>query len=184
MKLFTFTTTSHSTGRQGFTLIETFVAITVFAVAIAGPLTLASSSLSSTNYAKDQITAYFLAQEGLEMIKNNRDFYFLNGLSFSTFRTSLVTSGCVDTDGCIIDATGILEPPLNLIRCSGVCPVLRKDPSGLYGYTLSWSDSVFTRKINIRVISNDEVVVVSHVSWVGPFQNNSVTLTNELFDWN
>ena len=57
----------------GFTLIESLVAITILVTAILGPMTIAATGISSAIYARDQETAFFLAQEGLEYVRNVRD---------------------------------------------------------------------------------------------------------------
>jgi len=52
----------------GFTMIEAFVAITVLLVAVLGPLTLITRAIIDGNYAKYQVTASFLMQEGLDLV--------------------------------------------------------------------------------------------------------------------
>ncbi|OHA60586.1 MAG: hypothetical protein A2556_00260 [Candidatus Vogelbacteria bacterium RIFOXYD2_FULL_44_9] len=52
---------------RGFTMIEAFVAITVLLVAVLGPLTLITRAIIDGNYAKYQVTASFLMQEGLDL---------------------------------------------------------------------------------------------------------------------
>ncbi len=59
--------------KKGFTIVETLVAVTILMIAIAGPLSVASRGLSASIYARDQMTATFLAQESMEIIKNTRD---------------------------------------------------------------------------------------------------------------
>ena len=48
-------------------MIEAFVAITVLLVAVLGPLTLITRAIIDGNYAKYQVTASFLMQEGLDL---------------------------------------------------------------------------------------------------------------------
>ena len=50
---------------RGFTLIETLIAVLILTTAIAGPLTIASKGLTATLVAKDQISAFYLAQDAV-----------------------------------------------------------------------------------------------------------------------
>lgn len=59
--------------KKGFTLIETLVSIFLLLLAITGPLTFAQSSLQNAFYARDQIIAFYLAQDAIETIKHMRD---------------------------------------------------------------------------------------------------------------
>jgi prepilin-type N-terminal cleavage/methylation domain-containing protein len=58
---------------RGFTLVETLVAVLLLTVAIAGPLTIISKSLITALVAKDQVTAFFLAQDAVEYVRFVRD---------------------------------------------------------------------------------------------------------------
>lgn len=63
---------------RGFTILETLIAITVLVFAITGPLSLVAGSIRSSGYARDSITAFYLAQEAVEYIRNMRDINALN----------------------------------------------------------------------------------------------------------
>ncbi len=64
---------TNKNNKKGFTLIETFVAITVLVIAVLGPMTLLSRALQDSRYIKDEVTATFLAQEGVELVINDRN---------------------------------------------------------------------------------------------------------------
>lgn len=64
---------------DGFTLVETLVAIAVLMIGVAGPLAVASRGLNAALYSRDQMTATFLAQETMEYVKNIRDNNLENG---------------------------------------------------------------------------------------------------------
>lgn len=115
--------------KKGFTLVETMVAIAILMLAILGPLSIASSGLRSSQFSKDQITAYYLAQEGIEYARYERDDnYILNqqGANPSTDWLSRLSkcegSGCEldtvewfkDTDNDPTnDGSELISPPTN-----------------------------------------------------------------------
>ena len=68
-----------NTKNTGFTLVETLVAIAILMIAIAGPLTVAEKGLSAAIYARDKLIGSYLAQDGMEAIKNIVDTNELNG---------------------------------------------------------------------------------------------------------
>ena len=56
----------------GFTLIESLVAISILLLSISAPLTIASKGLASSFFARDQITAFYLAQDAVEYIRDRK----------------------------------------------------------------------------------------------------------------
>jgi Tfp pilus assembly protein PilV len=62
---------------KGFTLVETLVSISIFTVSILGLLSILSQGISDTGYAKQKMIAAYLAQEGIEYVRNMRDTYVL-----------------------------------------------------------------------------------------------------------
>lgn len=72
---------------KAFTLVETLVAISIFTVSLLGMMSVLGSSIANTNYAKQKITAEYLAQEGIEYARNIRDNYVLYpGHTWAEFR--------------------------------------------------------------------------------------------------
>jgi prepilin-type N-terminal cleavage/methylation domain-containing protein len=95
---------------KGFTLIETLIAIAVLSLAVTGPMTIAQKSLSSAMYARDQITAYYLAQDAIEYVRNVRDSNRLhrnNGNPATDWLTGgangLTLSECILGSPCVIN---------------------------------------------------------------------------------
>lgn len=58
---------------KGFTILETLVAITIILIAITGPLDIIAHSLKASYYSRDEVTAFYLAQEAIEYARNQRD---------------------------------------------------------------------------------------------------------------
>lgn len=58
---------------QGFTLIETFGAITILVISVLGPLSLLSANIADGSIIKNQMTANYLAQEGIELVIRERN---------------------------------------------------------------------------------------------------------------
>ena len=59
--------------KKAFTLVETLVAISIFTMAILGLMSILSKGVTDTSYAKQKMTASYLAQDGIEYVRNLRD---------------------------------------------------------------------------------------------------------------
>lgn len=178
--------TRHTAG-AGFTLVETLVAIAILMISIAGPLVIASKGLRSAIYARDQMTATFLAQESMEVIKNMRDnnirvsgdeTTWLNGLSYNINTPSSGT--CYDsTHGC--DASAI-DSPAVVTSCGSGCQLVITGT----GYSNSLSagpSSIFKRLYYFTHPAgypDNEVRVTVSVLWNEGTIPNEIDLSSEL----
>ena len=186
--------------QRGFTLIETFIAITVLLFAILGPMTLVSRSIADASYAANQITAFYLAQEGLELIINQREQN--ENLSDDQWLVNL--------DNCVIEVGGpevvckvYLDAESSQIVAES-CPVegcerFVLDNEGRYTYDdlpgiVNPKQTLFSRKVSIRPLEPvlittsggeldeltiDAVVDVT-VDWDDKGRNRSFTLSTLL----
>jgi len=177
--------------QKGFTLVETLVAIGILSLSLAGTFTAAQNGLQNSTFAKDQITASYLAQEAVEYIKNIRDQNSLASLN------SQATGGAAQnwltglsaqaSDPCYFGKTCMIDVPLkNVSSCPGswgTCPVLLQDPvSGLFGYTAGWTATRFKREVQFRSISANEVMVTVSMSWTSGSFSKTVNVTEDLFN--
>lgn len=151
---------------RGFTIVETLVAVAILMISIAGPLTIAQKGLMAALYARDQVTASFLAQELMENIKNTRDGYVQTpGSSFAQFIADKITNAAP----------------------SNTCPVapvqLYTDTNGRYVIS-GGTPSRFYRSycFELPINSNNEVKAVVRVQWANGTIDNEVKLENELFN--
>lgn len=180
---------------RGFTVVETLVAITVLAIAIAGPLSIAFQGLRSAELAKDQITASYLAQEGIEFIRAKRDENYLNGNPVTWASLFNTCNVAVDPDGCWVDMS---EIPATWGSCgNAACTAIGENPvdyqssTGLYGHSLSSSvDSKYTRIIKMtgRDIDGDpgivdEYLISSTVTWKTGSIDRSITVEETITEW-
>ncbi len=162
---------------KGFTLIETMIAVFILAITITGTLGIISTSLYSSRYANNEITANYLAQEVSDYIRNDRDTIafqrmsdssygwtnFLNKYGFDTLGTCFSTAGCEIEP---VSSQSILDPS-NIYQCNTVntwetgtidCRILNYDENAtekvFYTYQTPLSGYIpsnFKRKVNMSI---------------------------------
>ena len=68
--------------KKGFSIVEVLVAVSILGVGLALPMTIAFQAIQTSNIARDQVIAFYLAQEGIELVRYVRD---TNILEFRIF---------------------------------------------------------------------------------------------------
>lgn len=198
MKLHLFKQKKIST-KKGFTLLETFVAITILMISIVGPLTIAQSSLSSAYNSRDRITAYYLAQDAIEYVRARRDTTFASGTNnWATF-IGIINTGCPNknTVPCKIDSSvsgltiGSCQNDVkgNLALGLQCAKMMYNTARGMYGYCTSgctgWVTTDFTRDIYIREVNtgggHNEIEITVKIGWRGA--KTPLVVREYLFDW-
>ena len=163
------------TTNKGFTIVESLVAISILVLAITGATSAIQTGISSYIFSKDQIIAFYLAQEGFEQIRNIRD---ENGLKKISWWTGL--GACFSPSACTVDPVVSSVPS----ACTpGSCQVLKQDPStGFFGYT-SGSDTIFRREIVLTSINAHEILVLVTVNWSKGTMSKQFRAKENLLDW-
>jgi len=183
----------------GFTIIETFIAITILIISIVGPFTLVMTALSVSKATKGQITAMYLAQEAIEYVRNIRDENILTG---NNWLTDLNGVKMIDTGGVItyiedptrncIDNKCIVNTPVHrdVTICSGDCPSIKfNSDSKIYRHDVVGDpsltkDSVFTRTVEIEEITdNIEVIITVIMEWQEGPREASFIISEHLLNW-
>jgi prepilin-type N-terminal cleavage/methylation domain-containing protein len=186
--------------RGGFTLIETMIAVLLLSIAIAGPLTLAAQGLSSALISKDQIGAFYLAQDAVEYIRFARDSNCLasgSPCSSSTWLTGLVGPGLCSTDGTVACAIDSIQGTVSSATCGGgaLCTTpLFYDPTDHYfcyqGGSTNCTQPTPERYVrSVQIVTpvggnSSEAEVIVTVSWTGQGGlTHQVIVRENLFDW-
>lgn len=188
----------YSTQQSGFSLVETLVAMTLLMIVVVGPMTISINASKSTSYSSEQVTAFFLAQEGAELVQNERDEFMLNssrlggGLSdpwseFTDTSSAGVLEECYTSNGCGLYSTAGTAPVAsNPANCgsSGACRLYfdASGERGRYTHVSSGNEpTIFERRIYLTETAAGEVRVRSTVSWFTDSARAQQTVTAETY---
>lgn len=188
------------TNKNGYSLVEVLVAISILMLSIVGPITIAAKSLQSAQYARQQNTAFFLAQEGISAInaiRNDAALSFYNNPVTNPNPWIWATnppatwSPCFNVNiGCNIDFRDA-TPIDNVVSCATLanCTLRFDESQNRAVYTLAGSGvlSPYRRIITLqRSPTNllNEVLVTSRVEWTSGLLGGTqvVTLSTSLFN--
>ena len=189
--------------KKGFTLVETLVALSIFSLSVLALMVALGGGLKSTNFAKSKITASYLAQEGIELMRNMRDTFVLydggagDGWPLFIAHVNDCVPASTNIKGCIFhtedlvneDLYGYQVRPIAEIEIegctTGLCPKLYFHPdTGAYDYDPSGDGTVisdFRRRTWIQTINGHEARIHSEVFWGE--EDNFVGFSQSIFDW-
>lgn len=201
--------TPHS--QSGFSLIETLVAITILLLVITGPIAISSQSARSASFSSEQVTAFLLAQEGVELIQKARDDLLVRSFATGASGTELTPwamftsltqsryASCFERAGTpntsercglsIATHNGAAVSDITVTNCSTLtnCTLYRTSNSQRSRFTHSASgaeQTKFIRYIVLESVNPNEVKVTSTVLWrQGSIQEDqSVVVESRLFN--
>jgi prepilin-type N-terminal cleavage/methylation domain-containing protein len=171
--------------QSGFSLVEVLVSITILLLVIVGPLQIIARSINSTNFATEQVHAWFLAQEGIELAQKGRDDLVLEDFEdklgggggtnpMSEFLSEYadcfdVNNGC----GLTIDngaASPVLVRPCGVIDCRLYLTARTNSDRSSYQHSISGNTiTPYTRVIKMEEVMDGtkvhEIKVTSTVTW-------------------
>jgi prepilin-type N-terminal cleavage/methylation domain-containing protein len=187
----------HKLTTRGFTLIEAMVAVTILTLSIAGPLFTANSAIVAAETARDQLTASYLAQEGIEYVREMRDDAYLNAYrnndpaaSADAWADFIGGSSVWSITSCIAIAC-TLDPTRamghvggSLEAYSGNAPLYLLT-NGVYSQQNLPGSQVqpFTRTIQAFTVSASDERIVSTVTWRYHTTTYTVTIYDHLTPW-
>lgn len=152
---------------KAFTLIEATIAIFLVTVGTVGAFSLIQRTIAFTSISSSQLTAAYLAQEGIEVIRNIRDTNYLevmpwdDGLSATAnYRLDYQSTGFPD-----LSCGNYLKYDGNFYTCS------------------SDGSAKFQRKITITKPEADRMKVSVEVSWQERGRSHQFVSQTELYNW-
>lgn len=152
-------------------MVESLVALTVLMMALVAALGAIEAAFTYAEEAEDRVTAYYLAQDAMEYIRNVRDENMLTTPDVTQWLKQILPTCKIDTSvtpnvgGCLVDTT-VKRPEQGLQNCSAPCfdptstsKVLKmatrsgvfvgyghEHPSALFGNTdITWTPTKFYR---------------------------------------
>lgn len=156
--------------QKGFTLLELTVAIFVIMVGIIGALSALQRATSTTFVSSSKLTAAYLAQEGIEIVRNLRDTNWIAGLSWDYGIICSPPSPC----DCEADYND------KFLNSYDENHYLRID-NGFYNYD-SGEETKFKRKITIS--KEPDILKISvQVSWKERGKDFQLTAQENIYDW-
>lgn len=171
--------------QQGFTLIETLVAIFILLISTTGPLSFAQSGLRASFLARDQVVAFYLAQDATETIKNLRDNNSLIKNPWLTLPDSKTFLSECSGDGCRMQ-TG---SDLIIEKCtSTTCNPMHYDKVKREFVLDSNSDTIpskYTRTIYFTdIVPNREAQIIVKVKWDTTFfSEREIVVQENIYNW-
>lgn len=154
---------------SGFSLIEIATALFIISIGLLGVLSLITQNIQAENINKNKLTASQLAQEGLELVRNQRGDNWLTNDNWDEGITS---------DDYIADHTGVLEPVSSISEAS-----LQMDDNGYYVHNNSHDDTIFRRMITIESASNASTSVSCRVEWSEKGRTLKYVADTVLYNW-
>jgi Tfp pilus assembly protein PilV len=173
--------------KTGFTLVETLIAIFILVLSVTGPMSVAQNSLKASFLARDQISAFYLAQDAIEYLKNEKDTNMIKKISDDTqeiFSSNYMTNCSIKP--CAIDTT---RSSSAVSTCpSGSCAPLCFDQV-TQNYKTSGSScstlSKFTREVYMKNGESGEYIITVVIRWKSNFSlsDKKIVVQENIYNW-
>jgi len=170
----------------GFTILETIIAVLIVGISISAIVVVAGGGAQKAIQSKDRLIAAYLAQEGVELVRNVRDTTFLvfeDELGIDTrwnsFKTSMApcfVSGCAvafDRDG---------DLPVAVSTSGGGIFLLFDKSTGIYSYEAG-DKTIFNRQVIMTELNPGTIEVTVIVDYKEGTQNRTYTTKEQLYNW-
>ncbi len=174
---------------RAFSLVEVLVAITILLLVVVTPMTIVTQANNSTSFANEQLIAFFLAQEGLEIVEKGRNDLYLQHFRtigplltpmgrFSATNNNNIFNWCLRSDNCGVQIAndGTIAQAIRCDNSSNNCRLYYHASNQRSKYvhvtgtpTNNQIITPYTRKIRMEPQNVDgklhEMKVTSTVTW-------------------
>lgn len=163
--------THHFLRQNGFTLLEVLFSLFLLAAAMVGAASLLLRITSFLPASKEQLQASYLAQEGVEIVRNMRDANIIKINKTGTGNWNDGLTSCAALTGC--------EADYNDTSLAAFGHFLQiKD--GFYEYGAGVA-TPFRRKITIDTGIADKLKVTVQISWQEKDRSHSLIVRDDLY---
>ena len=159
---------------KGFSLIEVITAVFILTVGVGGAFSLIYQTLSAVYVVRSELTASFLAQEGIEIVKNLRDNAWLESRAATStdwLANLSAAGGDYEVDASTQYLTQAYGPNY-----------MKVDDDGFYNYS-SGTQTNFTRKVSLSNVSTTTVQVAVTINWETGGRDHSLEVVESITNW-
>ena len=165
--------------KNGFSLIDVVMAVSVITVGLIGVMSLIVQNVQASRVNKDFLVASMLAQEGIELVRNIRD---TNWLKMGTDWDDGFYDGTGNPYTFIIDKDGLLDDTVNLIDNA---VLLLDDANNFYAHSGDRNTN-FKRLITIEqpTVNPDYLIIKALVQWESSIgSTREYEVVSYLYNW-
>jgi len=158
---------------KGFTLLELMAVTMIISIGLVGVMNLINQISLNSRLTRSKLTAAYLAQEGIEVVRNIRDTNWVenasqwdNDISEGTFGLDYLTQA-LPTSGDPRCGYGnnFLKFDGDFFSCNGI------------------TATKFKRTVNIQKSGNEYISVLVKVTWQELQQNYEIRALEKLYRW-
>jgi len=166
---------------KSFTLIEVIIAISIFTLMVGASFILIQQTVNAVSLASSKLVAYYLAQEGIEIVRNFRDNNWLKQRADNSVKWNAgLAEGAweVDYNDDALVGYGEAGRYLYIDTTDGFYLYYPDVPISNYAKTK------FKRKITISPgADSNDIYVELNVEWTERTKTYNVKVTEHFFNW-
>lgn len=174
---------SNQKKERGFTFVELIITIFVISIGILGAFSVLQQIISSSSMNSPKLVGSYLAQEGIEIVRNIRDTNWLEGEDWRNGLDicSSSNTGCDAVDGCAGDYQS------SFLENYSSDDFLYINSDGFYHQETTGEITPFKRRIvineNTDAYGKNYLEVKVYVCWEQKGQKDSIEAQEYLYNW-